>query len=169
MKKYCAVGLVALSVLPWMAKADSNITISGNVVASPCTVDTDTQNKLVELGSMQKRDLTQAGDGGAWKDFTLLVKDCPAGTGKVTATYTGLADNQDGSGWKNSGTASNVALHVTSPDHSQTISNGTQQQVNVNTATQSASFPLSARMYTPQGNAQAGTFSSVINVEFTWQ
>ena len=158
-----------MMMLPWLSFADASLTLSGKVVASPCTVDTDTVNKTVELGSLQRRDLQTAGEGGEWQDFDLLLTNCPAGTTKVTATVSGMPDPQDATAWKNSGTSTNMALRIASRDRSQAFAPGGSLDQNVNISTRSASFPLSARMFTPQGSATAGTFQSIMNVEFTWQ
>lgn len=151
------------------ALADTSISVSGNVVASPCTVDTDTVNKTIDLGTLQRRDLRTAGEGGDWQDFDLLLTQCPAGTTTVTATLSGTVDPQDATAWKNSGTSTNMALRVASRDRSQSFAPGDSLAENVNISTRSVSFPLSARMFTPLGSATAGTFQSVMNVDFTWQ
>ncbi|MCK7410046.1 type 1 fimbrial protein [Enterobacter bugandensis] len=158
-----------MMMLPWLSFADASLTLSGQVVASPCTVDTDTVNKTVDLGALQRRDLQTAGEGGEWQDFDLLLTNCPAGTTKVTATVSGTPDPQDATAWKNSGTSGNTALRIANRDRSQTVAPGDSLTQNVNISSRSASFPLSARMFTPQGNATAGTFQSVMNVDFTWQ
>ncbi|MCK6696299.1 fimbrial protein [Enterobacter bugandensis] len=166
-KKYSIV-LVFLT-LPLMGIADSNINISGQVIASPCVVDTGTVSKVVNLGEDTKQNLINAGDGGVWSDFDLLVQNCPTGTSSVTAKFTGNADTQDPTAWKNSGTSNNVALRIASRDHATTYSVNSTMQVNVDNSTRSSTFPLSARMFTPQGNSTAGTFQSVMNVDFTYQ
>lgn len=158
-----------LTLFSAAVQADSSISVSGNVVASPCTIDTNTVNKTVELGTVQRRDLQTAGEGGEWQDFDLLLTNCPAGTTNVTALLSGTVDTQDATAWKNSGTSSNMALRVASRDHNTAFAPGSSLQQSVNISTRSASFPLSARMFTPQGNAAAGTFQSVMNVDFTWQ
>lgn len=166
-RKWLAGALIMM--LPCLSFADATLTLSGNVVASPCTVDTDTVNKAVDLGTAQRRDLQTAGEGGEWQDFDLLLTNCPAGTSKVTATLSGTVDAQDGTAWKNSGTSGNMALRIASRDHATAYAPGNVLEQNVNTSTRSAQFPMSARMFTPQGNATAGTFQSVMNIEFTWQ
>ncbi|EKS9201219.1 fimbrial protein [Enterobacter cloacae] len=158
-----------MMMLPCLSFADATLTLSGNVVASPCTVDTDTESKMVDLGTIQRRDLQTAGEGGEWQDFDLLLTQCPAGTSKVTATFSGTVDTQDATAWKNSGTSGNMALRIASRDHAIAYAPGNILEENVNISTRSATFPLSARMFTPQGNATAGTFQSVMNIEFTWQ
>ncbi|WP_421512492.1 fimbrial protein (plasmid) [Enterobacter sp. JS8-1] len=156
-------------MLPWLSFADALLTLNGNVVASPCTVDTDTVNKTVDLGAAQRRDLQTAGEGAEWQDFGLLLTNCPPGTTKVTASLSGTADTQDATAWKNSGTSGNMALRIASSDHATVYALGYILEQNVDISTRSAHFPMSARMFTPQGNATAGTFRSVINVDFTWQ
>ncbi len=160
---------VLMMMLPWLSFADASLTLTGKVVASPCTVDTDTVNKTVDLGTLQLWDVRTAGQGGEWQDFDLVLTNCPAGTTKVTATLSGTPAPQDATAWSNSGTSGNVALRIASRDHSQTVAPGNSLAQNVNISTRSVSFPLSARMFTPQGNATAGTFQSVMNVDFTWQ
>lgn len=158
-----------LTLLSAAVQADSSISVSGNVVASPCTIDTDTVNKVVELGSLQQFSLRSAGAGGDWQDFDLVLTNCPAGTANVTAQLSGTVDTQDATAWKNSGTSTNMALRIASRDHSTAYAPGSSLQQSINTSNRSASFPLSARMFTPQGSATAGTFQSVMNVDFTWQ
>lgn len=169
MRVFVTFSAALLMAASFCASADTAMNLRGNVVAVPCTVDTDTVNKLVEFAPLQRMDLVNAGTGGEWQDFTLLVNGCPAGTRQVTVKYLGAVDTQDATAWKNSGTATNVALRMTSADHSMTYSNGNTQQIAVNSSTRSASFPLSAKIFTPQGNAGAGTFTAVVNLEFTWQ
>lgn len=169
MRVFATLSAVMIMSASFFTSASTAMNIDGKVVASPCTVDTDTVNKLVEFGSLQRMDLVPAGAGGDWKDFSLLVKNCPAGTNQVTVKYLGVPDTQDSSAWMNSGSATNVALRVTNADHSVTLSQGNTQQIAINTSTKSATFPLSAKIFTPLGNAGAGTFAAVINLEFTWQ
>ncbi|MCI1897073.1 MAG: type 1 fimbrial protein [Enterobacter sp.] len=158
-----------LTLFSATAQAEPTISVSGNVVASPCTIDTNTVNKTVDLGTVQRRDLQTAGEGAQWQDFDLLLTNCPTGTTKVTALLSGTLDAQDATAWKNSGTSTNMALRIASRDHATIYASGDSLEETVNISSRSASFPLSARMFTPQGNATAGTFQSVMNVDFTWQ
>lgn len=169
MQKYDWLGTIFMLMLPLISFADSSLELTGKVVASPCIVDTSTVNKTVVLGTLQRRDLQTAGEGGDWQDFDLLLTDCPVGTTKVTAVFNGTADTQDVQAWKNTGTSGNMALKIASRDHSTIYASGSSLITSVSTNNRSASFPLSVRMFTPLGNATAGTFLAVMNVEFTWQ
>lgn len=99
---------------PFFTSADTSVNVTGQVIASPCVVDTGTVSQLINLGEYMKQNLNNAGDGGEWSDFSLLVKNCPIGTRSVTAKLTGAFDTQDPTAWKNSGTSRNIALRVTS-------------------------------------------------------
>lgn len=59
-----------------------------------------------------KQNLIIAGDGASGLILILLVQSCPAGTSSVTAKFTGNADTQDPTAWKNHGP---VMLHYVSP------------------------------------------------------
>ncbi|EHJ2438121.1 TPA: hypothetical protein I3M21_004369 [Salmonella enterica] len=118
---------------------------------------------------MQRMDLQTAGESSEWQDFEFLLTNCPAGTNNVKALLSGIADMQDSTAWKNSGTNTNMALRIASRDHNTVYAPGSSMQQSVNTSNYSVSFPLSARMFTPQRNATAGTFQSVMDVEFNWQ
>ncbi|MBL7634341.1 MULTISPECIES: fimbrial protein [Atlantibacter] len=158
-----------LALFSAAVQADPLISVTGNVVASPCTVDTNTVNKTVDLGSLQRLDLQNAGEGGDWHDFELLLTNCPLGTVTVKAQLSGTPAPGDATAWQNSGSSGNMALRITSRDHLTIIAPGSSLTSNVNTSNRTASFLLSAKMFTPQGNAVAGSFQSVMNVDFTWQ
>ncbi|SAG26151.1 type 1 fimbrae adaptor subunit FimG [Enterobacter cloacae] len=158
-----------LSLFSVFVQADPTVSVSGQVVASPCTVDTNTVNKTVDLGMLQRRDLVTAGSAGDWSDFDLVLTNCPSGTTSVTALLSGTADSQDTTAWKNNGTSGNLALRITSRDHSVIYSAGNSLSRSVDVSTNSVTFPLSARIFTPLGNATVGTYNTVMNVDFTWQ
>lgn len=161
-------GIILLS-LPWLVFADASMSITGVVVASPCTVDSDTVNKTVDFGTLQRRDLRTAGDAGAWQDFNLVLTNCPTGTTTVQATLSGTGDTSDSTAWKNSGSSGNLALRITNGNHTIVYAPGASLLNNINTSSRSAIFPMSARIFTPQGSATVGTFRAVMNIEFTWQ
>ncbi|ELY3731077.1 type 1 fimbrial protein [Cronobacter sakazakii] len=150
-------------------QANSIITMQGTVVPSACTVDTDTADKQVDLGSFYRSQLINAGQGGDWHDFSLLLKQCPEGTHSATVTFNGTPDSDDATAFKNSGEANSVALRLASADHYTTYSNGSTMEALIDDSTRTATFPLAARIFTPKGNAGSGSFNSVINVDFTYE
>ncbi|WP_407438867.1 fimbrial protein [Lelliottia sp.] len=148
----------------------TDLNISGKVVASPCTVDTASVSKEVELPRLQAHSLADAGTGGEWVDFNLDLNNCPVSTSQATATFSGTPDANDSTAYKNTGTASNVALQLSAKDDADTLyANGSNMKADINSSTHSATFPLSARMYSPTGGVTQGTFISVVNISFTYQ
>ncbi|VTN11495.1 fimbrial protein BcfF [Raoultella terrigena] len=70
--------------------ADVTITVNGKVVAKPCTVSTT--NATVELGDLYTFSLVSAGAASAWHSVALDLSNCPIGTSRVVATFSGTAD-----------------------------------------------------------------------------
>lgn len=169
MKKYISVIILTLFYI-CNASADTvsaTIEVTAKITALPCVVDTDTVNKPVDLGSVFAHNMT-AGTGSEWKEFELSVHDCPANWTKAVVTFTGTPAAEDGY-FANSGTgADGLVLQITDRSHSVNYGNNDQMTVDIDTDRR-ASFPLAARMYSPEGSASAGDFSSVIQIDFTYQ
>ncbi|MBS3045962.1 fimbrial protein [Enterobacter mori] len=160
-----------LSLLAMTSMAEAvDINISGKVTASPCTVDTQSVSKEVELPKLQTHSLEDAGTGGDWVNFSLDLNNCPESTSQASATFTGTADAKDATAYKNTGTATNIALQLAAQNQTSTLyGNGSTMKVDIDASTHKATFPLAARMYTPEGGVSQGTFVSVVNVSFTYQ
>lgn len=143
--------------------ADVTITVNGKVVAKPCTVSTT--NATVDLGDLYTFSLVSAGAASAWHSVALDLSNCPVGTSRVVATFSGTAD---GTGYyKNQGTAGNIQLELQDSGGT-TLNNGANKSVQVDDATQSAHFPLQVRALTVNGGATQGTIQAVINVTYTY-
>ncbi|MGB3251996.1 MULTISPECIES: fimbrial protein [Buttiauxella] len=160
--------LILSLLLVWQANAE-DISITGRVVDKPCTIDVDTESKLVNLGTVMFTRLRNAGSGSNWVDFELLLEDCSRSTVSVTASFSGEANIDDITAFKNQGSAKNVALQISNTDHSVIYGDGSQKIVTITTDTHKAIFPLSARIISPLGNGSGGSFRSVVNVDFTYQ
>ncbi|HCE3892672.1 fimbrial protein [Klebsiella pneumoniae] len=131
--------------------ADVTLTVNGKVVARPCTVST--VNATVELGDLYTFSLIGAGSASAWHSVALDLSNCPVGTSRVKATF--------------SGTAGNIQLELQNEDGT-TLNNGSSQSVQVDEASQSARFPLQVRALSVNGGATQGTIQAVINVTYTY-
>lgn len=143
--------------------ADVTITVNGRVVAKPCTVSTP--SATVDLGDLFAFDFVQAGSGSAWYPVTLNLTDCPIGTSRVTATYTGITDSTGY--YKNQGDAINLQLELQDTSGNN-LNNGKTQTVQVDDSAQSASMPLRVRALSVNGNAEQGSIRAVINVTYTY-
>lgn len=148
---------------PALQAADVTITVNGKVVAKPCTVSTT--NATVDLGDLYTFSLVSAGSSSAWHSVALNLSNCPVGTSRVTASFSGTADATGY--YKNQGTAGNIQLEL-QDDGGTTLNTGATKSVQVDESTQSASFPLQVRALTVNGGATQGTIQAVINVTYTY-
>lgn len=146
-----------------------NISVTGRITATPCMVDTDSITKQVDMGQTIAHNLNHASGIPVWKDFQLLLVSCPRDTHWATATFSGEADSNDPTAFKNLGAAENVALQMTNTDHSVIYSNASQMKVAIDDSTRRGVFPLSARIVSPSLNATGGSFNAAISVTFTYQ
>lgn len=157
-----------LALMSFAVQAEE-INVSARLVARPCTVDTDTVNKTVELIQGRASEMKTAGAGGEWTDFELLLTKCPAATVGATVTFSGTPDDDDATAFKNSADATGIALRLASRDRATTYQNESTMTQTIDTAAHTATFPLSARMFSPKGNPTSGQFAAAVNVSFTYQ
>ncbi|MGL5385907.1 MAG: fimbrial protein [Enterobacterales bacterium] len=157
-------GWLLMMVLPIAHAADVNITINGKVVAKPCTVST--VSTTVELGDLYTFNLLAAGATSPWHSVTLSLTNCPVGTSKVTATFSGTADSTR-SYYANQGAARNIALQL-ADSGGVNLPNGSTKVVAVNDASLAASLVLQVRAITPSGSVTQGSIQAVINVTYTY-
>lgn len=144
--------------------ADVTITVNGKVVAKPCTVSTT--NATVELGDLNTFSLVSPGSSSQWHAVVLDLSNCPVGTSRVTASFSGTADSTTGY-YKNQGTAGNIQLEL-QDDSGHTLNTGTTTSVQVDDSSQSARFSLQVRALSVNGSATQGTIQAVINVTYTY-
>ena len=154
---------VILAASAVVQAADVTITVNGKVVAKPCTVSTTTAT--VELGDLYTFSLVNAGASSAWHSVALELSNCPVGTSRVTASFSGTADSTGY--YKNQGTAGNIQLEL-QDDSGNRLNTGATKSVVVDDASQSARFPLQVRALSVNGGATQGTIQAVINVTYTY-
>ncbi|HCD1278379.1 TPA: type 1 fimbrial protein [Citrobacter amalonaticus] len=154
---------VILAASAVVQAADVTITVNGKVVAKPCTVSTTTAT--VELGDLYTFSLVNAGSSSAWHSVALELSNCPVGTSRVTASFSGTADSTGY--YKNQGTAGNIQLEL-QDDSGNRLNTGATKSVVVDDASQSARFPLQVRALSVNGGAAQGTIQAVINVTYTY-
>ncbi|WP_029685144.1 fimbrial protein [Tatumella saanichensis] len=160
-----STALALLGSVPAVIAADVTITVTGQVVAKPC--DIETTNANVDLGGIPTFSLASAGAASDWKTVTLNLNNCPIGTSKVTATFAGTSDST-GSYFLNQGTATNVAVQLANSSGTN-LSNGGSLTSQVDDSSLSTAFNLEVRAITPSGSATQGSITSTINVTYTWQ
>ena len=142
-----------------------NVNITGKVIASPCTVETADTLSVV-LPDVDMATLATAKSSSPEKSFDLTLKECPASTTKVIATYTGAVSAIATDSFNNTGTATKVALWL--KNGTTTIEPNTTRTATVDSATKKATFTQTVQIYS-LGSAQAGTVIGNIVVGFTYQ
>lgn len=150
------------------------VNITGNVIASPCNVDTANTNLNVILGDIPATDMASAGVyGGTEQAFTVALKDCPASTTKSLATFSGTPYTGNNMLFANTGTATGLGVKIIPAsaawsDTSVNPGQGTWLQT-INATTHTVSYPFKARAFTSTGNVTPGTIISTMQIDFTYQ
>lgn len=151
-----------------VANADPvEINITGNVVASPCSLDIAGSDLSPSLGDIQATALADAGSSSAWVPFDLKLKDCPVSTTSATVTFNGVADAESNDRYSNQGNATKVAVELQSAGgdnlgNGKTLT-GTIEQDHTYT------YKLQTRAYSTAGGVMPGTISAVVQATFTYQ
>lgn len=144
------------------------IDISGKVVASPCVVNGGSDSLEVNLGeSIQADKLSVAGSATDWKNFDLTLGSCPASTSTFSVVFSGVSDDESNY-YKNTGSATNLKIELTSQSGDKTLSNGATLENLVIPATHSYNIPLRVRAVS-KGGVMPGSIKGQVQATFTWQ
>lgn len=145
------------------------LNITGNVVASPCIVNGGAGNIDVDLGDIQATTLAAAASSSTEVPFDIKLTACPTGTSSVVATFSGTSDSVAGADYyKNSGTATNVAVGLIQASTSNLKGSGTTITQTVETD-RTVTMGMKAKAYSSAGGATPGTIKSVVTVTFIYQ
>lgn len=157
-----------LATLP-VAATDVTVNIAGNIYDTTCQVDSSSQNMVVDLGQALSSDFKSVGDTGRWKNFDLLLTNCPASLMVATITVNGQPDAKHPNKYANTGTAGGLALELADRIDYITLAPQASFNTMINGSTHTAYFPMAARYYATSMPVTAGTFSSVVQATFTYQ
>lgn len=161
--KNLALSLIVCLISFSAFTADVTVTVNGKVIAKPCTIVTSDMN--IDIGDLFTFNLVSPGSSSEWHDFNLKLSNCPVGTSRVKATFSGSADS---SGYyRNSGTAGNIQIQL-QDDAGMDLKNGSSKEVSVKDSDKSADLPLKVRVLSVQGNATQGTIQGIIDVIYTY-
>lgn len=143
------------------------LNITGNILASPCEVD-GTGTVPVNLGeNLQSADFQDAETSSAWVPFSVSLKNCPAGTSSVTATFGGTADTSDPNTlYVNTGTATNVAVQLEGKN-SEPYGNGKTSTLDISSGVD-PKWDLQARAYSSAGGVTPGTINASVTRGLTY-
>lgn len=154
-----------------VAHADTTIMkVTGNIKASPCSVNAPPSGVNVALGNnILANSLSVAGTGSSWKSFAIDVTGCPVSTTGVTMTLSGTPDTTQTDMFANTGSAAKAQIQLQNIGDGSTLGNGSTIVQPVIAGTYGTTFNLQARAYTAQGGVTPGTLVGVVMATFTYQ
>lgn len=153
---------------PAQAGDPVTLNITGNVIASPCQVSSDSITKSVDLGqNIRASSLQTAGSATEWVNFDINLNSCPAGTTKAIMTMHGTADPANPwDMYRSTGTATNTAVQLQSQAGDQL---GDTKTLSGTIANNAYTYKLRARAYTQNGGVTPCSISSVVTATFVYQ
>ncbi|EMX6075039.1 type 1 fimbrial protein [Salmonella enterica] len=168
-KKIAVLLLTSSGLFPGVSQAaDTIIEITGRVIASPCVVNGGQEKLSVDLGSdIQADTLSAAGAASPWKPFTLSLNNCPKSTTSFSVAFSGTADD-NADYYKNTGSAANLALELTTQDETNLKNGTTLQNLIIDTASHSYDLNLRAHAVS-KGDVTPGTIQAQVQATFTYQ
>lgn len=163
---------LAVTSLNGFAADNVSINVTGKVIASPCTtINGGATTLAVPLGdTIQAKDLATAASGTELKTFEIPLTGCPASTTNIKATFTGTADTEDSTLWKNTAAApaGNTSVELTDQAEPGTPV-GNNSSLTMPVTAGNATFKLAARAFSKLGSATPGDIESTIVVAFEYQ
>lgn len=161
--------LALIAVIPFTTNS-ADLNIYGNVVVSPCVVDSGSVNQDVDFGQLLGTHLRTAGASSEWVPFQVKLIACPVMTTKVFVTFDGTPYSDDLSLYENEGSAQNIAIELADANsHSSIKGKGSSMTVNVDSSTHDAIVPLAAHVVAQNSGVVAGQIRSTVLLSFTWQ
>lgn len=89
--------LMLCGVFGAQAASSNQITFTGKVIESACTISVNDGNASLDLGSTVASDIATAGQTGAPKEFNISLADCPeAAAGVPTKAFIKFSGDTDG-------------------------------------------------------------------------
>ncbi|AKG70093.1 fimbrial-like adhesin protein SfmF [Serratia fonticola] len=146
----------------------TDLNINGIVVASPCTVDTASVSQDVDFGQVRLNEMRAAGNASDWQSFEVKLVNCPPSTTSATVTFSGTPATADATLYDNAGTAVNAAVQLAQAANKTLVQgNGSSMTVSVD-AQHNATYALAGRLMS-FSDTGPGTFSSIVQMAFTYQ
>lgn len=97
MKKHLVAMLITtatgLGMMSGANAADGTIHFTGAIIADACTVDADSQDMTVNLGSVSSTAFGAAGDKASPTRFTINLGSCPTTLTSASVKFDGVADS----------------------------------------------------------------------------
>lgn len=149
------------------ADAGTSLTLSGEVKASPCTVDAST--KAVNLGTYYVATMAEQGE---YVKFSVTLSNCPTGTSSVTATFSGDPDTSSPQWYYANttitGAASGIHIELATDATTKTgLGNGKTMKVDVDD-NRKAEFKLQTRVNKDNSTPTPGVIQTTVNITYEY-
>lgn len=139
-----------------------NVSVTGNIVASPCVFNGGNDNLDVNLGNIQASNMATPGSSSEPVPFYLMFTRCPVGTRSVTVTFSGNPDPIAGADYyMNSGSATNVAVAMREAGAGRLKGTGSSLTQNIATD-RTATMAMQASVHAVNGGATPGSIGAVV-------
>lgn len=157
--------------------SSAQLNFNGKVVASACTITSDSKTVNVPLGgagqTIEASTLAPVGGATDWEKFSLKMSNCPTTTTAVKATFTGNQADESAALYRNDGEAESVQIELTTdPGVDGTavpLGNNASHEELVNAGDHTATFNLRARAISTHGDATPGDIKGAVQIAFTYR
>lgn len=171
-RKIIVVPALLLGIITGANAADPvSVNVTGNIVASPCEVSSDSITKTIALDGgkgIQAKDLAAAGATTEWIPFDINLENCPAGITSATITFSGTPDDANPDDmYVNTGTAENATVQLQGMA-GEKFGNG-KSFTSTSITGNAIALHLQSRIYTQNGGVTPGTINAVVTANMTYQ
>ncbi|WP_412530418.1 fimbrial protein [Burkholderia lata] len=149
-----------------------NHLISGQIAFSPGTCDfrVGDENKVVTLPPVSVTALFAVGNTAGRKPFSVAMQKCAVGVKQVTFSFTGDADPDMPSAFRNTGVAKGVAVRLTKADDNAILgANGVGNSAAVPVSDSSVTLNLAAEYVATTGHPSAGSVTSLAIMSVSYE
>lgn len=150
------------------ALAQSNVSVSGRLTVGTCQWGIDGPDRTVLLDPVYPSQLKQGQIVGV-KTFTLTLVNCAPGVTSATFSFSGTPDTTDKQRYRNSGTATGVAIELQSIDGKTIGADGTDDQRVANASGNQVVLPLQAGYWQVGSHATTGDVQTAITFTINYK
>ena len=161
-----------LSANTYAAADNAEITITGKVMSTTCTIDSKSATQKVKLPDIVDRDIRGVGTTGGETKFDIILKDCGDAADNVIVTASGKSySGADDSVFANSLTdgADGVGMYLYQTDGKTKFKpNGNVKETSKLTRLADVTLTYKAAYVGTKDSVRGGDFSTVVNMKFDY-
>ena len=139
--------------------AQTNVSVTGRLTAGTCEWGVGGGDQTVTLDTIHLSQL-KLGQVAGLKTFSLSLTNCSAGMVSATFTFSGTPDSTDTLRYRNTGSATGVAIELQSSDGKTIGADGTDNRRTAIVTSGQVSLPLQVGYWRVAARATTGTVRS---------